>query len=157
MMSRRKFIRIAGTTAVVVAVSKAAIDLDKMPSKATAAWFNANRSKSDLRLYVLSYAILAPNPHNMQPWIVDLRQPGQIDLYGDPSRLLPQSDPFSRQILIGHGAFLELLDLAASAAGHRTKITYFPKGEFGDRIDERPIASIRLIPDATRKRDPLFD
>jgi Nitroreductase family len=157
MMSRRKFIRIAGTTAVVVAVSKAAIDLDKMPSKATAAWFNTNRSKSDLRLYVLSYAILAPNPHNMQPWIVDLRQPGQIDLYCDPTRLLPQSDPFSRQILIGHGAFLELLDLAASAVGHRTEITYFPKGEFGDRIDERPIASIRLIPDAARKTDPLFE
>jgi hypothetical protein len=156
MLSRRNFILIAGSTGVIVAAGKAAIDLDKMPSSAIAAWSAPNSTESDLRKRVLSYAILAPNPHNIQPWLVDLRQPEQIDLYCDRTRLLPQTDPFSRQILIGHGGFLELLDLAASAAGHRTEITYFPKGEFGDRVDDRPIASIRLIPDASREPDPLF-
>jgi hypothetical protein len=156
MISRRNFILMAGTTAVIVAAGKAAIDLDKMPSTAIAAWSKAESIDLDIRKRVLSYAMLAPNPHNMQPWIVDLRQPEQIDLYCDRNRLLPETDPFSRQILIGHGAFLELLDLAASAAGHRTEITYFPKGEFGDRIDGRPVASIRLISDAGRESDPLF-
>jgi Nitroreductase family len=164
LLSRRKFISIAGSTAVIVTAGKAAIDLDKMPSQAITAWSGPKSTEPDLRKRLLAYAILAPNPHNMQPWIVDLRQPGYIDLYCDRTRLLPQTDPFSRQILIGHGAFLELLDLAASAAGHRTEITYFPKGEFGDSrlkkldrsIEERPVASVRLIPDASRNPDPLF-
>lgn len=29
-------------------------------------------------------------------------------------------------------------------------------GAFGDRVDSKPVASIRLIPDASRKPDPLF-
>jgi Nitroreductase family len=157
LLSRRKFILIAGSTAVIVAAGKTAIDLDKMPSRAIAAWSGAPSAEPDIRKRLLAYAILAPNPHNMQPWIVDLHQPGQIDLYCDLTRLLPQTDPFSRQILIGHGAFLELLDLAASAAGHRTEIRYFPKGEFSNQIDDRPVASIRLIPDTSRKPDPLFE
>lgn len=156
MRTRRNFILIAGSTAVIAAAGKAAIDLDKMPSTAIAAWSESKPTESDIRKRVLSYAILAPNPHNMQPWLVDLRQPEQINLYCDRTRLLPQTDPFSRQILIGHGAFLELLDLAASAEGYRTEMTYFPEGEFGDRVDDRPVASIRLIPDANRSPDPLF-
>jgi Nitroreductase family len=156
LLSRRKFILIAGSSAVIMAAGKAAIDLDKMPSTAITAWSGPPSTEPDIRKRLLAYAILAPNPHNMQPWIVDLQQPGQIDLYCDRTRLLAQSDPFSRQILIGHGAFLELLDLAASAAGHRTEISYFPKGEFGNPIDDRPVASIRLIPDTNRQSDPLF-
>jgi Nitroreductase family len=155
--SRRKFMLIAGSSAVIMAAGKAAIDLDKMPSTAIAAWSGPPSTEPDIRKRLLAYAILAPNPHNMQPWIVDLHQPGQIDLYCDRARLLPQTDPFSRQILIGHGAFLELLDLAASAAGYRTEISYFPKGEFGNQIADRPVASIRLIPDASRTPDPLFE
>lgn len=156
LLSRRKFIGIAGSSAIIVAAGKAAIDLDKLPSSAIAAWDGPAPTEPDLRKRLLAYAILAPNPHNMQPWIVDLKTPGQIDLYCDRTRLLPWTDPFSRQILIGHGAFLELLDLAASAAGHRTEIRYFPKGEFENPIDDRPVASIRLIPDASYKPDPLF-
>jgi hypothetical protein len=156
-LSRRKFILIAGSSAVIIAAGKATIELDKMPSTAIAAWSGAPSTEPDIRKRLLAYAILAPNPHNMQPWIVNLQSPGQIDLYCDRTRLLPQTDPFSRQILIGHGAFLELLDVAASAAGYRTEISYFPKGEFGSQIDDRPVASIRLIPDASRKPDPLFD
>ncbi|NJL51668.1 MAG: hypothetical protein HC930_04620 [Hydrococcus sp. SU_1_0] len=155
-LSRRNFMLMAGSTALIVVAGKSAIDLDKMPSTAIAAWSAPHPPESDIRMRVLSYAILAPNPHNMQPWKVDLRQPGQIDLYCDRTRLLPQTDPFSRQILIGHGAFLELLDLAASAEGYRADIIYFPQGEFSDLVDERPVASIRLVPDPNRKSDPLF-
>jgi hypothetical protein len=155
-LSRRNFILMAGSTAVIVAAGKSAIDLDEMPSTAIAAWSESKQPELDMRKRILSYAMLAPNPHNMQPWIIDLRQPEQIDLYCDRTRLLRQTDPFSRQILIGHGAFLELLDLAASAEGYRADITDFPQGEFGDRVDERPVASIRLIPDLNRERDPLF-
>ncbi len=157
MVSRRNFIVMAGSTAVIVAAGAAVAGLDKMPASAIAPWSPAGSAEPDIRKRVLSYAMLAPNPHNMQPWLVDLRQPEKIDLYCDRTRLLPHTDPFSRQILIGHGAFLELLDLAAGVAGHRTEIDYFPEGAFGDRAGSKPVASIRLIPDANRKPDPLFN
>jgi hypothetical protein len=79
-LSRRNFILMAGTTAVIVAAGSAAVNLDEMPSTAIAAWSEPSFTESDIRKRVLSYAILAPNPHNMQPWLVDLRQPDQIVL-----------------------------------------------------------------------------
>lgn len=65
-------------------------------------------------------AVAAPNPHNLQPWLVDLRGPKDITLLTGRERVLPETDPFGRQILIGHGAFLKLLVVAlASRSGIR--------------------------------------
>jgi hypothetical protein len=58
-LSRRKFILIAGSTAVIVAAGKTAIDLDKMPSRAIAAWSGAPSAEPDIRKRLLAYAILA--------------------------------------------------------------------------------------------------
>jgi hypothetical protein len=75
----------------------------------------------------------------------------------DLKRLLPQTDPLSRQIMMSHGTFLELLDLAARERGLRADIDLFPQGAFGpQRLDTRPVARIRLTPDATVQKDPLF-
>ncbi len=100
--------------------------------------------------------ILAPNPHNLQPWIADLRNPDEIALSLDPDRFLPATDPFGRQILMGAGAFIELLALAAADRGHRADVILFPKGEPGKNIDGREFARIRLVPQPDIKRDPLF-
>ena len=86
--------------------------------------------ETDIRWIVLSYAILAANMHNTQPWIVDLTGPGGLDLYVDQQRLLPETDPPARQIYISQGTFLENLKLAAQQYGYRTNIIYFPKGEY---------------------------
>lgn len=155
-LSRRNFITIAGSTAIAVVAGHHLVHRDSMPAVAIAPWSDPGATEPDRRKRLLAYAILAPNPHNMQPWLVDLSQPDRIDLYCDRDRLLPHTDPFSRQILIGHGAFLELLDLAASAEGYRTEITYFPAGEFGDRVDDRPVATVRLLAAPSRTPDPLF-
>ena len=49
-------------------------------------------------------------------------------LYCDLTRLLPETDPFSRQIMMSQGTFLELLDLAARRRGLRADIDAFPRG-----------------------------
>ena len=70
---------------------------------------------------------------------------------------MPQTDPLSRQIMMSHGTFLELLDIAARERGLRADITLFPEGPFGlDRIDARPVARIRSTPDPAVTKDPLF-
>jgi hypothetical protein len=101
--------------------------------------------------------MLAPNPHNMQSWLVDLKRPDEITLFVDPERLLPETDPFGRQIVIGQGTFLELLVMALAAEGYRTEVMLFPEGEFlADRIDARPVARVRLVRNVATIADPLF-
>jgi hypothetical protein len=130
---------------------------DRQPLAALEGW-SAPRAMDDIRLAVLSYALLAPNPHNKQPWIVDLRRQGRIELYVDPERLLPETDPFYRQIHIGQGTFLESLHLAAAHFGYRADIEYFPAGMYGNTVlEHRPVAAIELVGVTTRERDSLFD
>ena len=156
-MDRRAFVRLVGGGVVLAAAGAGSGCAASMPEAAVAAWQGPG-AEPDLRRWILGHAILAPHSHNLQSWLVDLRTPGEILLRCDLQRLLPETDPFSRQIMMSHGTFLELLDLAARARGQRAEITLFPEGAFGPaRIDERPVARIRLVADAAQPRDPLFD
>lgn len=155
-MNRRNFIKVMGSSAVIVAAGSLN-GCDSMPKSAIAPWRPQQAPHKDIRVQLLSYAILAPNPHNMQPWMVHLSSTShRIILYCDSERLLPMTDPESRQIFIGHGAFLELLDLAASAQGYDTRIQYFPEGGFDPAQESRPVAIIDLVKNENRKKDPLF-
>ncbi len=155
-MKRRDFIRVAGGGVVLAATVSATGCSSALPPDAIAAW-KGPAEGADLRRWVLGHAILAPHSHNLQSWIVDLGTPDQIELRCDLGRLLPETDPFSRQIMMSHGTFLEQLDIAARERGLRADITLFPQGEFGpQKLDERPVARIRLTPDAAVVKDPLF-
>ncbi len=88
---------------------------------------------------------------------MDLREPGTITLYCDRTRLLPETDPFSRQMMMSQGTFLEVLAMACAQRGVRADVALFPDGAFGPReIDGRPTARVRLAPDAAVRPDPLF-
>jgi hypothetical protein len=155
-MDRRAFVRVAGGGVVVAAGVAGTGCSSTMPPEAVAAWQGPG-DEPDLRRWILGYAILAPHSHNLQSWRVELDVPGQITLRCDLTRLLPQTDPLSRQIMMSQGTFIELLDLAARERGLRTEITLFPEGVFGTgQPDARPVARIRLEPDATVVKDPLF-
>jgi len=119
-------------------------------------WKAASTGFGDPRLDVLAYAILAPNPHNMQPWRIALGKGGDFTVYCDLDRLLPETDPPNRQITIGFGCFLELCRQAAAESGFRADITYFPDGEPQPLLDGRPIAYVDLVEDASVRPDRLF-
>jgi hypothetical protein len=128
------------------------------PLSAVDGWSGPPESERDIRRIVLSYAILAPNPHNKQPWIVRFTGPRSLELFVDPERLLPETDPPYRQIHIGQGTFLENLVLAAQAHGHRAVVRYFPAGMYGNQaLEPKPVAAIELVPDAALVKDPLFE
>lgn len=157
-ITRRNFIRVVGAAGVVAVTGAGANGCHAVPDEATAPWAARVGQSGDIRRKVLSYALLAPNPHNRQPWLVDLSRPERIVLYCDTERLLPETDPYNRQILIGHGAFLELLSLAAQKLGYRAEIKPFPQGPFPKNgVDDRPVAEIRLIAGDLRPSDSLFD
>jgi hypothetical protein len=155
-MNRRRFLKVAGSGAVILAAGGAGFVATRSPKAALKPWGEAGSLYDDPMRRALSYAILAPNPHNRQPWIVDLKGDGEAVLTCDLERLLPVTDPFSRQIVIGLGCFLELFTIAAADQGYRAEVTYFPEGEPGDDLDQRPIAHLSLSKQSAPVGDPLF-
>ena len=154
-MNRRHFIRVSGGGVVFAAAASFTGCSQRMPASAIAPWQGPGQ-EADVRRWILGYAILAPHSHNLQSWLVDLDTPDEIQLRCDLTRLLPETDPFARQIMMSHGTFLELLNIAARERGLRADITLFPEGAFARKVDQRPVARIRLIADPTQTRDPLF-
>jgi hypothetical protein len=154
-LSRRKFLLLTGGGAVLAATGTAAAVVLRRPRTAMEPWAMAGL-ETEPRRRALSFALLAPNPHNRQPWLADLREEGVVTLRADPERMLPVTDPANRQITIGLGAFLELMRMAAAEDGYRVDLTPFPEGEDAAGLDGRPIARAAFVRDAGVARDPLF-
>ena len=150
---RRKLLSVLGGGAIAAAAATAlAPRLDAMPAEAVEGWTGPRPGEPDPRRRALAWALLAPSPHNLQSWSVDLSVPGEARLFVDKRRLLPETDPFGRQIMIGQGCFLEILSMAAAADGWRAETRLFPEGEWN--LD-RPVATVRFVP-APPVLDPLF-
>jgi hypothetical protein len=154
-LSRRKTLALLGGGVVLAATAGFGVAITRTPKTAGLPWTVAGQY-DDPRMRALSYALLAPNPHNRQPWIADLGVPDTVTLYCDPDRRLPETDPFDRQITIGLGCFLELMRMAAAEDGLRVTITPFPDGVPDQRLDTRPIARAVFAEDPGVPRDPLF-
>ena len=147
-LSRRKTLAlIGGGTIVAASASAAGFLTTRTPHDALRPWALAG-GYADPRMNALSHAVLAPNPHNLQPWQVRLDGENAVTLIHDTSKRLPETDPFDRQLMIGFGCFLEQMVLAAGAGGHNVDLTLFPKGE-----DNAEIAHAVFRPGATS--DPL--
>ncbi len=154
-LSRRKAIALIGGGSILAASGATAFAVTRAPRTALEPW-EAAGGYDDIRRKALSFALLAPNPHNRQPWIVDLSVPDEVVLYADKGRLLPETDPFSRQITIGLGCFLELMRMAAAQQGWRVDLAIFPEGEDPAELDGRPVARAAFGPDPAAGPDPLF-
>ncbi|MBM7066436.1 twin-arginine translocation pathway signal protein [Actibacterium sp. 188UL27-1] len=147
-LSRRKTLALIGGGTLFAAAAGAGTFIGtRTPLKALAPWDMAG-SYGDARLGALSYALLAPNPHNRQPWLAELQGEDTVILHRDPDRDLPVTDPFARQLTIGMGCFLGLMDMAAGQQGLAVETQLFPEGEDG------PVAICRF--GAGGQPDPLF-
>ena len=156
-MNKRQFLRISGGGLIAAATLSSLPGCSSdLPPEAIAAW-RPPAADMDIRRWAISHALLAPHAHNLQSWLVDLDTPDTIVLRLDLRRLLPETDPWSRQLVISQGTFLELLQMAANERGYRADISMFPQGEFDAKTpDSRPTALIRLAKDDGVKTDPLF-
>lgn len=162
-ISRRKTLALIGGGTILAAGAAAGGFLStRTPTRALAPW-SAAGSYADPRKRALSYALLAPNPHNLQPWLVGLDGSDTVALYHDPARRLPHTDPYDRQITIGFGCFLEQMIIAASADGQGVELALFPEGEdgpvaravFTDGAAPDPLA--KAIMDRRSCKEPFAD
>lgn len=157
-MERRTFLKKLGAAGIVVIagggtagyfLSEPGVAYPDEP------WHTAGSLYQEPRMRALSYAILAPSPHNRQSWLVRLDDPMGITLYCQLDRRLPETDPYDRQIMIGLGCFGELLRMAAAEDGYDARIKWFPAGlSGGKRLNDLPVAQIEFIKGSTP--DPLF-
>jgi hypothetical protein len=163
-VNRRRVIQLVGGGVVLASTAGLAACSVTAPDATVQAWrpgFAQAQSQlkgNDVRHFMLAHALLAPNPHNRQPWLADLRRENEITLICDKARLLPETDPFGRQILVGCGSFIELAVIAAAERGYRVQVAAFPQGE--PDLRELPggsvVATLRVQTDASIERDPLF-
>lgn len=154
-MNRRKFLALSGGGIILAATATVGTIASRSPAAALAPWDRAGSLYDEPRMRALSYAILAPNPHNRQPWLADLSQPDRVVLRVDTDRLLPHTDPFNRQITVGLGCFLELLVMAAAQDGFAVDLDVFPQGSDDLALDDRPVA-IATFRAGAGTPDPLF-
>lgn len=121
-----------------------------------AAWRDPGAGQTDPRRFALAHAILAPNPHNTQPWQVDLDDSDGMTLYCDLDRRLDFTDPLDRQVTIGCGAFLHHYWIALTKVGRGCEFQFFPDGApaAAERLDARPIAFARAVPLDTSEPGP---
>lgn len=146
-LDRRQCLRLAHGSAAILICGPVGGCATAAPP-ATGPWSRAGRF-ADPRVNALSFAILAPNPHNRQPWTARLIGTDRIEIGRDRRLNLPETDPQDRQLTIGMGCFLELLVLAAADQGYGVDLDLFPDGEEG------PVARAVFLPGAGRP-DPLF-
>lgn len=71
MSTRRKFLKVLGGGVIVAAAGGGAFLATRTPTKALAPWERATGYDEPVKR-ALAHALLAPNPHNRQPWLVDL-------------------------------------------------------------------------------------
>lgn len=156
-MKRRTFLKVAGGSLLVAAGGVGVWGSTRTPTRALAPWRRAGAAAyADPRVKALSYAILAPNPHNRQPWMFELVGADSIVVLNDPSKMLPSTDPLNRQITVGYGCMLELLEIAARELGYEPTITLFPEGSSDDALDGRPVAQVKLAASPSVAKDRLF-
>lgn len=157
MLTRRAMLMAGGATAVVGGIAGVGVAaVWPGGAKAREPWRRAGESLGDPRLDALAYAILAPNPHNRQPWQFELVNDDAIDIYCDLDRRLPHTDPYDRQITIGFGCLIELLVMAAAEKGYAAEVEVFPDGEPQPRLSGNRMAQVVFRPDQGAARDPLF-
>lgn len=143
-MNRRKFLNIVGGGTILAAGGAFGFATTRTPHKALAPWEIG--AYQDPRKFALAHAILAPNPHNLQPWLIELVGDEEVFIHRDPSRALPETDPFDRQIFIGFGCFVEQMKIAASLRGYDVLTAALPLGKDGPVLAAKFVKGIQADP-----------
>jgi nitroreductase len=88
--------------------------------------FPADGFISDRLEHLLQYAILAPSPHNTQPWLFRINT-NDVEVFADLRRCLKASDPQARELHLACGAALLNLRIAGEYFAQRCSVEVLPE------------------------------
>ncbi len=139
-IDRRRFLLAAGGAAAFLALGPALAAARKLPPTrpALAPWSlpdDLPANPVDAARALIGSAVLAPSDWNAQPWRFEVED-HLIRIVADPRRALPTTDPARGGMMIGLGAALENLLIAARAWGQRPTVTYLPHDGAGGVVAE---------------------
>jgi len=154
---KRRTVLAAGAGAIGLIAIGGTWRVTRTPDSAVEPWALGRSEPEDVRLDAFRHAILAPNPHNRQPWLIELVGKSEAILSCDLGKRLPVTDPFDRQTTIGFGTFLEIARIAAAQRGIALETELFPRGEGQPRLDANPVALLKFGGQGSARPDPLFD
>jgi hypothetical protein len=143
--TRRAFLKGAGITAAGLAGAVALrargqglLDAERGPAYEPWSTWRAGAREGPRGL--VRAAILAANPHNIQPWRFGVAR-DRVDLFEDPARSIGALAPDRREVHIGLGCALENLLLAAAAGGYSPRLRLLPAA-----ADASHVARVDLSP-----------
>jgi hypothetical protein len=151
-MSRRKFLKLAGSGVAIVVVggtvwrafSNGVFSSGHGPAyEPWKDWKTESEGAGPLSL--VASAILAANAHNTQPWLFVVN-PIRIDLFADTKRNIGTIDPYLREMYEGLGCALENLALAAEAKGYSYSLKLMP-----DPTSRTHVANMNLVTNTNTK------
>ena len=92
-----------------------------------------------------AYARWTPSPHNIQPWRLRVLSAHEAEVYHDPRRRLPDTDPTSAFTTMSLAMFVEALSIAV--APHQARIEARYEARTLDYATSKPslFATLRLI------------
>lgn len=107
-------------------------------------------------LKALQAGLAAPSPHNLQQWLFQIINDNEALLYVDAGRLLPETDPPGRQVMVGQGAFLRMTEIGATLEKIRVENQLFPEGASQETVKgKKPVARITAVFDESLDEHPL--
>lgn len=100
----------------------------------------------------------APSKHNTQPWQFVIRDES-LEIYPDPSRMLRDTDPHGREVVISCGAAAQHAAVAARVMGFDAAVPLLPDGPRGPltrvvEVQRRPVepADLDMLAAVARRR-----
>ncbi|MQA79662.1 MAG: nitroreductase [Streptosporangiales bacterium] len=87
--------------------------------------FPPDAGTHEVLAFAARFGLLAPSPHNTQPWLFHLHD-AHLDVIGDTSRGLAVSDPYDRELVISCGSVITNITLALSRLGYRSDVVVMP-------------------------------
>ena len=146
-MSRRKFLKLAGSGIAIVVVggtvwrafSNGVFSSGHGPAYEPWKDWKTESEEGAGPLSLVASAILAANAHNTQPWLFVVN-PNKIDLFADTKRNIGTIDPYLREMYEGLGCALENSVLAAEAKGYSYNLKLMP-----NPTSKTHVATISLI------------
>lgn len=107
---------------------------------------------------ILEQARWAQNAHNIQSWKVEIVDDRVLVGTLDKSRLLPETDPFDRQLILSLGAFTAVAEIAASREGWNLDARWIgPSGWSDEMRNEIPLFRWELTESAEDNENSLLD